>query len=266
MENQSKERRLLETRLSTTVFGSKFKVSRFTSFLSWTGMILCVMMMIVSLALLTIPNDLKKKHPRFVDDPKDFESLNLLWFTMYGVGAVLMTLFLPLLKMCYVLRKRNVKKDVEGVMKILKIICYVGSGVELLIIFSLVAFVIWISTAMRSSIATVSILINVLLVLITSLKIHGIRTKNPNYIKAFIIIQYIAYILVLIGGIGGSICLSAIFSQFWIFLLGVLFMMCSTFIWIFVMGFIITLNTLLAEKGRSGNGIVYSMMEEVTGE
>merc|ERR1712112_732545 len=115
--------------------------------------------------------------------------------------------------------------------KMLKIICIVGSGVELLIIFSLVALVIWISTAMRSSIATVSILINVL--------------------------------LVLIGGIGGSICLSAIFSQFWIFLLGVVVMMCSTFIWIFVMGFIITLNTLLAEKGRSGNGIVYSMMEGV---
>ena len=90
MENQSKERRLLQTKLSTSVFGSKFKVSRFTSFLSWTGMILCVMMMIVSLALLTIPNDLKKKHPRFVDDPKDFEGLNLLWFTMYGVGAALM--------------------------------------------------------------------------------------------------------------------------------------------------------------------------------
>ena len=52
-------------------------------------MILCVMMMIVSLALLTIPNDLKKIHPRFVDDPRDFDGLNLLWFTMYGVELLL---------------------------------------------------------------------------------------------------------------------------------------------------------------------------------
>merc|ERR1719322_599336 len=107
-----------------------------------------------------------------------------------------------------------------------------------------------------------TIVLPVLFVIFTSLKIHGIRTKNPKYIKAFIIFQYTLYILCLIGMFIGGIYLSATHSQFWIFLLGVVFMMCSTFIWIFDMGFIITLNTLLEEKERPLN--VYSIMEEVS--
>ena len=67
--------------------------------------------------------------------------------------------------------------------------------------------------------------------------------------------------MVLIGVLTASICLSVSLSQFWIFLLGVLVMMCFTFIWIFDMGFIITLYTMLEEKDRNGN--VYTKMEEV---
>ena len=68
------------------------------------------------------------------------------------------------------------------------------------------------------------------------LGIHGIRTRNSKCIKAFII--YFLYILALIGMFIGSIYLSASFSQFWIFLLAVVSMMCYIFIWIFDMGFI----------------------------
>ena len=71
----------------------------------------------------------------------------------------------------------------------------------------------------------------------------------------------ITFIVVLIGVLTASICLSVSLSQFWIFLLGVMVMMCFTFIWIFDMGFIITLYTMLVEKDRNGN--VYTKMEEV---
>merc|ERR1712048_1349788 len=181
-----------------------------------------------SLALLTIPSDVKSTIEGF-----RYQQNLPLFYTMYGLGAVLMALSLPLLTMYYLLRKRNVKKDVEGVMQMLKIICYVQSALELLTYFSFIPFEMWIS----------------------------IGTIVLPVLSAFIIFQYTLYILALIGMFIGSIYLSATMSHFWIFLLGVVFMMCSTFIWIFDMGFIITLNTLIEEKDRPLN--VYSIMEEV---
>ena len=138
-------------------------------------------------------------------------------------------------------------KDVEGVMQMLTIICYVQSGLEFLAFFPFIPFgLLTLAGVVPSAI-------------FTSLKIHGIRTKNPKYIKSFIIFQYTLYILVLIGMFIGSIYLSAFFSQFWIFLLSVVVMMCYTHIWIFDIGFITTLKTLLEEKDKPRN--VYSTEE-----
>ena len=106
-----------------------------------------------------------------------------------------------------------------------------------------------------------SISLFAIFVLFTSLKIHGIRTRNTKNIKAFIFLQYISFIVVLIGVLTGSIYLSVSLSQFWIFLLGVMVMMWFTFICIFDMGFIIILCTMLEEKDRNGN--VYTKMDEV---
>ena len=236
MDNQVSGRRM-QIRLSTSIFGLKFKVSSFISFMAWTGMTFCVLMILASLALLTIPTD--GTFQLSLPDRRYEQNLPL-FYTMYGLGAVLMAMSLPLLTMYYLLRKRNVEKDVKGVMQMLKIICYVQSVLELLTYFSFIPFEMWISVG--------TIVLPVLLVIFTSLKIHGIRTRNPKYIKAFIIFQYTLYILWLIGVFIGSIYFSATLSHFWIFLLAVVFMMCSTFIWIFDMGFIITLNTLLEEK------------------
>merc|ERR1712114_69554 len=102
--------------------------------------------------------------------------------------------------------------------------------------FPFIPFEMWISVG--------TIVLPILLVIFTSLKIHGIRTRNPKYIKAVIIFQYTLYILWLIGVFIGSIYFSATLSHFWIF----------------DMGFIISLNTLLEEKERPLN--VYSIMEE----
>ena len=41
------------------LLGMKFKVFNFTSFLSWTGIVFCVLSMIGSLALLTLPTDVE---------------------------------------------------------------------------------------------------------------------------------------------------------------------------------------------------------------
>ena len=239
MDNQVSGRRM-QIRLSTSIFGLKFKVSSFISFMAWTGMTFCVLMILASLALLTLPTDVKPSLPGH-----QYEQNLPIFYTMYGLGAVLMAMSLPLLTMYYLLRKRNVEKDVEGVMQMLKIICYVQSVLELLTYFSFIPFEMWISVG--------TIVLPVLLVIFTSLKIHGIRTRNPKYIKAFIIFQYTLYILWLIGVFIGSIYFSATLSHFWIFLLAVVFMMCSTFIWIFDMGFIITLNTLIEEKVSNSN-------------
>ena len=180
-------------------------------------MTFAVLMILASLALLTIPSDVKPlmqvlRYQLFLSDalPEDFDDqYQGLVYTMYGLGGALLAISLSMFPMCYILRKRNMNKDTEGVLKMLKIICYV----------------------------------------------------NTKYIKAFIFLQDISFIVVLIGVLTGSFYLSVSLSQFWIFLLGIMVMMCFTFIWIFDMGFIITLYTMLEEKERSGN--VYTKMEEV---
>ena len=76
------------------LFGLKFKVSSFISFMAWTGMTFCVLMILVSLALLTIPTDVKPSLPGL-----RYEQYLPLFHTMYGLEAVLMAMALPLLPM-----------------------------------------------------------------------------------------------------------------------------------------------------------------------
>ena len=244
-------------KLWTSIFGHKFKVSRFTSFLSWTRMTSAVLMILADHYIWCQATDASL--------PEDFDDqYQGLVYTMYGLGGALLAISLSMFPMCYILRKRNMNKDTEGVLKMLKIICYVKSVIDILT-FPLdtsglqekindgESVPIWIPIT--------SISLFAIFVMFTSLKIHGIRTRNTKYIKAFIFLQYISFIVVLIGVLTGSIYLSVSLSQFWIFLLGIMVMMCFTFIWIFDMGFIIILCTMLEEKDRNGN--VYTKMEEV---
>ena len=203
-------------KLSTSIFGLKFKVSRFTSFLSWTGMTFAVLMILASLALLTIPSDVKPlmqvlRYQLFLSDalPEDFDDqYQGLVYTMYGLGGALMAMSLPMFPMCYILRKRNMNKDTEGVLKMLKIICYVKSVIDILTFpldTSGLQEKINDGASVPICIPITSISLFVIFVLFTSLKIHGIRTGNTKYIKAFIFLQYISFIVVLIGVLTGSI-------------------------------------------------------------
>merc|ERR1719367_2185735 len=81
-----------------------------------------------------------------------------------------------------------------------------------------------------------------------ALKIHGIRTQNPKYVKAFILYKYILLTLFTTAVFGVSIYGSAILSQFWIFLLSVLVVLWTSFLWIFYTGFAITLHTLMVHN------------------
>merc|ERR1719367_1691230 len=102
----------------------------------------------------------------------------------------------------------------------------------------------------------VAIFYYLLLLIFASLKIHGIRTQNPKYVKAFIIFKYVLLTLFTTAVIGVSIYGSAILSQFWIFLLSVLVILWTSFLWIFYTGFAITLHTLM-EHNLKGNYKVF---------
>ena len=100
--------------------------------------------------------------------------------------------------------------------------------------------------------AMVAIFYYKLLIIFASLKIHGIRTQNPKYVKAFIIFKYVLLTLFSIAVIGICTYGSAILSQFWIFLLGVVVIFWVSFIWIFYTGFSITIHTIM-ENNMKGN-------------
>jgi len=266
MTDQVKEK----MRLSTPLFGFRFKVTRFTSFLSWTGMIFCVLMMIGSLALLTIPTDVQPwvsvlsyrlfreggvlEHAR--DGPEIFDRVcYAIAYFMYAYGGVLLALALTFFPMYFLLRKRNLEKDQAGVMKMLKIICYTKAGI--IIFFSFLGICAYTfnmthGIGITGPIGLGVIFYYLLLIIFASLKIHGIRTQNPRYVKAFIIFKYVLLTLFSTLVIGICIYGSAILSQFWIFLLGVVVIMWVSFLWIFYTGFSITIHTIM-ENNLKGN-------------
>jgi len=259
-------------RLSTPVLGFKFKVTRFTSFLSWTGMIFCVLMMIGSLALLTIPTDVEPfvnalRYELFTeggllgharDGPRIFDIVcRVLAYTMYAYGGILLVLSLTFFPMYFLLRKRNMEKNQAGVMKMLKIICYVNAGI--MIFFSILGIMVYtfnITQGFGLIGPMAGIIFYVLCLIFNSLKVHGIRTQNQKYVKAWIIFKYILLTLFTTAVIGVSIYGSAILSQFWIFLLSVLVVLWTSFLWIFYTGFAITLHTLM-EHNLKGNYKVF---------
>jgi len=259
MTDQVKEK----MRLSTPLFGFRFKVTRFTSFLSWTGMIFCVLMMIGSLALLTIPTDVQRwvmflrdqlfteggvlEHARDGTEIFDRVCYAIAYF-MYAYGGVLLALALTFFPMYFLLRKRNLEKDQAGVMKMLKIICYTKAGI--IIFFSFLGICAY-TFNMTHGIGITGP-IGLVLITFASLKIHGIRTQNPRYVKAFIIFKYVLLTLFSTLVIGICIYGSAILSQFWIFLLGVVVIMWVSFLWIFYTGFSITIHTIM-ENNLKGN-------------
>lgn len=265
MTDQVKEK----MRLSTPVLGFKFKVTRFTSFLSWTGMIFCVLMMIGSLALLTIPTDVKPwvmalKYEMFREGgvfehaPEDAPGIVDTVYTfismfMYTYGGILLTLALTFFPMYFLLRKRNLEKDQAGVMKMLKIICYTKAGIMIFFsIFGICAYTYNIIHGIGMALPMVVIIFYLLLIIFASLKIHGIRTQNPKYVKAFIIFKYVLLTLFSAGVIGICTYGSAILSQFWLFLLGVVVILWVSFLWIFYTGFSITIHTIM-ENNLQGN-------------
>jgi len=265
MTDQVKEK----MRLSTPLFGFRFKVRRFTSFLSWTGMIFCVLMMIGSLALLTIPTDVKPwvsvlRYQLFTKEPIQSSHDHLRIFDilygytsifMYTYGGVLLALALTFFPMYFLLRKRNLEKDQAGVMKMLKIICYTKAGI--IIFFSFLGICAYTfnmthGIGITGPIGMGVIFYYLLLITFASLKIHGIRTQNPRYVKAFIIFKYVLLTLFSTLVIGICIYGSAILSQFWIFLLGVVVIMWVSFLWICYTGFSITIHTIM-ENNLKGN-------------
>ena len=90
-------------------------------------------------------------------------------------------------------------------------------------------------------------------IVFTSLKIYGICTQQPKYIKMYIIFQYVLLALLSVAIIILSIYLLVYIHQHglpqvWVFLLGVLIVLSAIFIWIIYTGFSFLIHTLIAIK------------------
>ena len=94
----------MKEKLRLSVFGFKFKVTIFISFLSWTGMVFCALMIIGSLALLTIPTDAKPWILELIYELftercafgyaayADRRCYHVVAFTMYAFGGIILAL------------------------------------------------------------------------------------------------------------------------------------------------------------------------------
>jgi len=235
-------------------------VSRFTAIFSWSGMMFCCLLMMISfLAFWLIPSDIKIciGYLTYVNPYLriSFDSISeLILICLKAFGGVTMMISFTFFLLYFHLSKRNSERDHKGVKKMLKIICYVTGS--LTIWFSLLTLAIMILFCIhgahlgpRINLKPIfhyhfEIFLPILIsfttvIMFNSLKVNDIGTQES--LEAFLLFKHFVIILFTILVTITSLCLIITVNQLWIFLFGVW----SIFLWIFYTGFCVTIYTIM---------------------
>ena len=166
-------------------YGFKLKTSEFVSFLAWTGIMIGIVGILLSLELLIFPTD-------FV------VSYDFLFYFGGIVGILTSTTWIAL---SLALRKRNVEKDFRGIIKILKIKCCLTGTFEIIssILGIAVSILIVVTTSDHQNwLWGFGFL---LYLTFACCKIYGLRTDNNRYINSYIVFKMINFVLCVALGI-----------------------------------------------------------------
>ena len=161
-------------------YGFKLKTSEFVSFLAWTGIMIGIVGILLSLELLIFPTDI-------------VVSYDFLFYIGGILGIFTSTTWLWL---SVALRKRNVNKDFRGIIQVLKIKCCITGAFE--IIFSIMGIIVIILTAVlvtSDHLGWFCGLGFLAYLAFACCKIHGIRTEHNRYINAYIVFKMFNFVL-----------------------------------------------------------------------
>ena len=176
--------------------GLDLMISDFVSFLAWTGTMAGVLGILASLELFIL-----------LSDTFSYYLSGNQQTVFYVLGVVALFTSVVWLALHLALRKRNVKKDFEGIKKILKIKCYITGTFE--IISSTMGLMAAILMAITNSdyqtpmeyINIIQGVICFLYLVFASCKIHGVRKDNTRCINSYIVFKLINFVVLVALGI-----------------------------------------------------------------
>ena len=232
-----------------------WRVSQVAGWLAGAGLLLHALLALLAAALLALPTDLAwlvaLLRRRVCGDSGDchdntlFDSaLHLVTSCMYGLGAVLLVIATVFLALSFLLRKNNKEKNLTAVTRLLTIICCIKEGFQILIQSANIILQLIVISRIGFTVNSLSVILSVVTVSFDAMMLHGIRTKKSSFMNAFLVFHYVLFFIVLGVYLIGSVVSAAMFQQFWIVLLGILFAMVFIFFFVYNIGFYAVLHTI----------------------
>ena len=191
--------------------GFKFGLFWLVSFLTQTGMIISIV--VLFLTCLPVKFEL-------MCEPKYWSRCIELGTEIYYYSAgfaVPVSIFWLLV--CYLLRRRNNQRNIGAIEKISKTVNYINAILELFLYIVVLGFMVkWYIRDDDWHLLTLMIPIMILMVF-TSIRLHGIRTQNNFLMCIYVISRYITILLTVPATIGALV--EAIFKlkSFLVFLI-----------------------------------------------
>jgi len=177
-------------------------ITRFASFLAWTGMVSSIIFSIVSLDVIFMPLAMGFAHVCHL-----YSHYGGLCGTMYGVGVPSLVLNIGMFIYCFKLWGTIRRNDVTRMRKLVKIGCYIMGGLELVVcaagVITPLGFIIYLNLGYLrypyiSGFLTIPIIIFAIFGSITSLMIHGVRKFKISLVNVNIIFKIVLFFLLVI--------------------------------------------------------------------
>ena len=248
------QRDMKQGKLKLSRFGLGFELTGFTAFLSWAGMWLYSLLGLAAMAMITVPTDFNLRPSIVLGSSIDLTRAERMYdlCVLQGCGAALLGIFIGYFIMNFFLRKRNKEKNLQGVKKMLTIICSISAGLMVAIYSALIALLVFaiffIGTNYNFLLGT---LILIPALCFWCLLLHGIRKERSGYVKAFLVFQYTLAGLYMTAVAVASIMAAALYGMVSILLIGILYIMVLTFLFVFNIGFYVSLHSIFLASEKS---------------
>ena len=246
------QRDMKQGKLKLSRFGLGFELTGFTAFLSWAGMWLYSLLGLAAMAMITVPTDFNLRPSIVLGSSIDLTRAERIYdlCVLQGCGGALLGISIGYFIMNFFLRKRNKEKNLQGVKKMLIIICSISAGLVVAIYTALIALLVFAIIFIHYSF----LLGNLILIpalCFWCLLLHGIRKERSGYVKAFLVFQYTLAGLYMTAVAVASIMAAALYGMVSILLIGILYIMVLTFLFVFNIGFYVSLHSIFLASEKS---------------
>ena len=241
VEDENNQKGIMYENFNLSMFGIGFTSSAFNAFLAWTGVVFYTSLSLIGLTLMALARDVNLE-PISARLLPMVENARLQESILPLCGLCVFVASLPYLVMNISLRKRNKEKNLKKVTTTLIAICYVNAFL-MMMIFGANILIFFISPPQE--VKSIGMVISVPYSVFYSILLHGLRTKQSDYLKAFIQINYLLFGCVTFLISIGSVYYSVTWELLSLVVIGAFSLLVLTFLYILHMGYYVSLHIIL---------------------